>query len=56
MINYDDVKKRKRKDHNPNWPQIPDNPCRKFIYMLRIQLKQNIDILFNKVKKVALKI
>ena len=25
MINFDDVTKEKMKEHNPNWPQIPDH-------------------------------
>ena len=25
MINYDNVTKENIKDHNPNWPQIPDH-------------------------------
>ena len=28
MININDLIKEKRKEHNPNWPQIPDHPCR----------------------------
>ena len=31
MINFDDVVKENIKEHNPNWPLIPDNPYRKFI-------------------------
>ena len=27
MINFDDVTKESIKEHNPNWPQIPDHPC-----------------------------
>ena len=26
MINFDDVTKENIKQHNPNWPQIPDHP------------------------------
>ena len=26
MINFDDVTKENIKEHNPNWPQIPDRP------------------------------
>ena len=26
MINFDDVKKEDIKEHNPNWPEIPDHP------------------------------
>ena len=66
---FDDVPKDNIKEHNPNWPQIPDYPYRilviegsgsgkrnslfslisqqpdivKFIYMLKIHVKQNID-------------
>ena len=28
MINFDDVTKENIKEHNPNWPQIFDNPYR----------------------------
>ena len=28
MINFDDVIKENIKEHNPNWLQIPDHPCR----------------------------
>ena len=28
MINFDDVVKKNKKDHSPNWPQIPDHPYR----------------------------
>ena len=28
MINFDDVTKENIKEHNPNWPQISDHPCR----------------------------
>ena len=28
MINFDNVIKEKAKEHNPNWPQIPDHPYR----------------------------
>ena len=28
MIDFDDVTKENRKEHNPSWPQIPDHPCR----------------------------
>ena len=39
MINFDDVTKENIKEHSPNWPQI----LIKFIYMLKIHLKQNIN-------------
>ena len=28
MINSDDVVKENIKEHNPDWAQIPDHPCR----------------------------
>ena len=28
MINYNDVTKENIKDHNANWPRIPDGPYR----------------------------
>ena len=31
MINFDDITKENEKQHNPSWPQIPDNPYRTLI-------------------------
>ena len=31
MINFDDVTKGNTKEHNANWPQIPDHPYRALI-------------------------
>ena len=31
MIHFDGVTKENKKEHNPNWPQIPDHPYRIFI-------------------------
>ena len=32
MINFDDVTEEGTiRQHNPNWPQIPDHPCRTII-------------------------
>ena len=28
VINFEDVTKENIKEHNPNWPQTPDHPCR----------------------------
>ena len=28
MINFDDAIKKETKEHNPNWPEIPDHPYR----------------------------
>ena len=30
MTNFDNVTKENIKEHNPNWPQIPDHPYRIF--------------------------
>ena len=32
MINFDDVTKENIKDHNTNWPQIPDYPYKILIF------------------------
>ena len=32
MISFDGVTKEKIKQHNPNWPQIPDHPYRTLIF------------------------
>ena len=31
MIKFDDVMKENIKEHNPNWSQIPEHPCRMLI-------------------------
>ena len=28
MVNFDDTIEEETKEHNPNWPQIPDHPYR----------------------------
>ena len=28
MLNFDYIAKDDIKEHNPNWPEIPDHPCR----------------------------
>ena len=28
MINFDHIIKVKTKEHNPNWPEVPDHPYR----------------------------
>ena len=28
MINFDDYTNENKREHNPNWPYIPDHPCR----------------------------
>ena len=32
MINFDDVTKKNKKEHNLNWPEIPDHPYRILIF------------------------
>ena len=41
MINYDDVAKEETKKHNPNWPQIPDNPYKTLIIGGSVSEKTN---------------
>ena len=44
MIKFDDVTKENIKEHNPNWPQIPDHPYR--ILIIRgLNLKNQIHYL-----------
>ena len=31
MINFDDYTNENQINHNPNWPYIPDHPCRMLI-------------------------
>ena len=45
MINLDDVKKENIKEHNTNWPEIPDHPYRIIIVGLSGSGKTNL--LFN---------
>ena len=45
MITFDDVTKENVKKHNPNWPQIPDNPYRILIIGGSGSVKTNL--LFN---------
>ena len=45
MITFDDVTKENVKEHNPNWPQIPDNPYRILIIGGSGSVKTNL--LFN---------
>ena len=44
IIKFDDVTKENIKEHNPNWPQIPDHPYR--ILIIRgLDLKNQIHYL-----------
>ena len=56
MINFDDVVKENIKEHNSNWPQIPDHPyriliiggsgCGKTNYFNLINQQPNIDKIY----------
>ena len=45
MINFGDVIKEETKEHNPNWPQIPDHPYR--ILIIADSRSGKISSLFN---------
>ena len=45
MINFDDFTKENIKEHNPNWPQIPDHPYR--ILIIRGSGSSKTNSLFN---------
>ena len=45
MIIFDDVTKQSIKEHNPNWPKIPDHLYR--ILILKVQDLQKTNSLFN---------
>ena len=45
MIKFDDITKENIKEHNPNWPQIPDHPYRILIIENSGSVKTNL--LFN---------
>ena len=50
-MNFDDVLKENIKEHNPNWPEIPDHPYRTLITAGSRSGKRNS--LFNvKVQKI----
>ena len=49
MINFDDVTKENIKEHNPNWPQIPDHPYR--ILIIVGSGSEKTDTLFNLINK-----
>ena len=43
MFNFDDITKEDIKEHNPNWPKIPDHPYRISIVAGSLEgLKPNI--------------
>ena len=41
MSNFDNVTKENMKEHNPNWPQIPDHPYRILIIGSSVSGKTN---------------
>ena len=45
VINFDHVIKEKTKEHKPNWPEIPDHPCR--ILLIGISGSEKTNSLFN---------
>ena len=45
MIHFDDVIKENIKEHNPNWPKIPDHPYR--ILITGGSRSGKINLLFN---------
>ena len=49
MINFDDVTKENIKEHNPNWPQIPDHPYRILIIESPGSVKRNS--LYNRINQ-----
>ena len=46
MINFDDIAKENTKEHNPNWPQILDQPYRILIILNSLfnVINQQLDI------------
>ena len=49
MINFDDVTKENIKEHNPNWPEIPDHSYR--ILIIRGSGSGKTNSLFNLIKE-----
>ena len=48
MINFDDViEEGTIRQHNPNWPQIPDHPCRNNNWRLWSSAKNSLFNLIN---------
>ena len=45
VINFDHVIKEETKEHKPNWPEIPDHPCR--ILLIGIYGSEKTNSLFN---------
>ena len=54
MINFDVVRKENIKNHNPNWPQIPDHPIR--ILMIRGSGSGKKKSLFYLINQILIKI
>ena len=51
MINFGDVTKENTKQHNPNWPQIPDHPYRMLI--IGSYGSRKVDLLLNLINHQA---
>ena len=51
MINFDDVTKESKKEHNPNWPQIPDHPYIILIVPEFIECSNDIDDIYKNVEE-----
>ena len=49
MIKFDDVAKEDTKEHNPNWPEIPDYPYRILIFGESESVKKSS--LFNQINQ-----
>ena len=52
MTNFDDVTKENIKEHNPNWPHIPDHPYRMLISRGSGYGKTNALLKSNKSKQI----
>ena len=50
MINFDDATKENIKEHNPNWPQIPDHPYG--ILIIGGSGSEKINLLFNLINQL----
>ena len=48
MLNFDDITNKNNKDHNENWPYIPDHPYRILIIGSSGSRKNKCIIEFNK--------
>ena len=51
MINFDDVTKESKKEHNPNWSQIPDHPYIILIVPEFTECSNDIDDIYKNVEE-----